>query len=105
VDGPKPAGHARGTDRRAVSSTNVFCTIEREPRLSDKVADAILETILSHRLRPGDPLPSERELGRQFGVSRTVIREAIRALDARGMLEVRTGSGVRVTAVDSSSAR
>lgn len=88
-----------------MSSANVFARIEREPRLSDQVADAILESILSQRLRPGDLLPPERELGKQFGVSRTVVREAIRALDAKGLLEVRTGSGARIAAVDSSTAR
>jgi GntR family transcriptional regulator, transcriptional repressor for pyruvate dehydrogenase complex len=88
-----------------VSTANVFARIEREPRLSDQVADAILETILSQRLRAGDLLPPERELGKQFGVSRTVVREAIRALDAKGLLEVRTGSGARIAAVDSSTAR
>jgi GntR family transcriptional regulator, transcriptional repressor for pyruvate dehydrogenase complex len=69
------------------------------------VADAILEEIQAQRLKPGDALPSERELGKQFGVSRTVIREAIRALDAKGLLEVRTGSGVRIVAVDSDTVR
>jgi GntR family transcriptional regulator, transcriptional repressor for pyruvate dehydrogenase complex len=88
-----------------MSSANVFARIEREPRLSDQVADAILEMILSQRLRSGDLLPPERELGKQFGVSRTVVREAIRALDAKGLLEVRTGSGARIAAVDLSTAK
>ncbi len=92
-------------DRWRMNSANVFARIEREPRLSDRVADAILETILSQRLRPGDLLPPERELGKQFGVSRTVVREAIRALDAKGLLDVRTGSGARIAAVDPSTAR
>jgi GntR family transcriptional repressor for pyruvate dehydrogenase complex len=78
----------------------VFQAINREARLSDKVTEAILETIASNELKPGDPLPPERELGRQFGVSRTVIREAVRALAAKGLLEVRSGSGVRIVAVD-----
>jgi GntR family transcriptional repressor for pyruvate dehydrogenase complex len=64
------------------------------------VAQRIVETIVSQRLRPGDALPPERELGEQFGVSRTVVREAVRALDARGLLEVRVGSRIRVAAVD-----
>lgn len=79
--------------------------IARGTRLSDRVADAILERIQSQRLRPGDALPSERELGKQFGVSRTVIREAIRALEAKGLLEVKTGSGVRIVSVDSDRVR
>ena len=77
--------------------------VSREPRLSDKVAELLLETILSRRLRPGERLPSERELGEQFGVSRTVIREAVRALAAKGLIDVRTGSGLRVAAVDASA--
>ncbi|MDX6522749.1 MAG: hypothetical protein QOI17_262 [Gaiellales bacterium] len=78
----------------------VFQAIDREPRLSDKVTDAILEMIASNRLKPGDALPAERELGIQFGVSRTVIREAVRGLSAKGLLEVKSGSGVRIVAVD-----
>jgi GntR family transcriptional repressor for pyruvate dehydrogenase complex len=77
----------------------LFEQVAREPRLSDKVADMMLETILSRRLRVGDRLPSERELGEQFGVSRTVVREAVRALVAKGVIEVRSGSGLRVAAV------
>jgi GntR family transcriptional regulator, transcriptional repressor for pyruvate dehydrogenase complex len=50
-------------------------------------------------------LPPERELGRQFGVSRTVIREAVRALSAKGLLDVRSGSGVRIVAVDEATVR
>src|SRR4029079_12272838 len=83
----------------------VFQAIDREARLSDKVTDAILEMIASGQLKPGDALPPERELGKQFGVSRTVIREAVRALAAKGMLEVRSGSGVRIIAVDEKTVR
>jgi len=81
----------------------MFEQVGREPRLSDKVADVMLETILSKRLRVGDRLPSERELGEQFGVSRTVVREAVRALVAKGVIEVRSGSGLRVAAVDATA--
>ncbi len=90
--------HASGAAR-----ANAFAAIEREPRLSDRVADAILETIADGRMPAGASLPSERELGEQFAVSRTVIREAIRTLDAMGVVEVRSGSGGRVS--DAGSAR
>jgi GntR family transcriptional repressor for pyruvate dehydrogenase complex len=63
----------------------------------------MLDTILSRRLEVGDRLPSERELGEQFGVSRTVVREAVRALVAKGVIEVRSGSGLRVAAVNASA--
>lgn len=80
-----------------------FEQVAREPTLSDKVAAMLLDTILTKNLQPGDRLPSERELGEQFAVSRTVIREAVRSLAAKGVLEVRTGSGLRVAAVNSSA--
>jgi GntR family transcriptional repressor for pyruvate dehydrogenase complex len=77
----------------------MFEQVDRAPRLSDQVADLLLETILSKPLKSGDRLPSERELGEQFGVSRTVVREAVRALAGKGILEVRSGSGLRVAEV------
>jgi GntR family transcriptional repressor for pyruvate dehydrogenase complex len=92
LDRPSPA-----------ESAALFEQVAREPRLSDKVAEMMLETILSNRLNVGDRLPSERELGEQFGVSRTVVREAVRALVAKGVIEVRSGSGLRVAAVDASA--
>lgn len=85
------------------ADTALFKHVVREPRLSDKVADRMLETILSERLKVGDRLPSERELGEQFGVSRTVVREAVRALVAKGVIDVRSGSGLRVVAVDAAT--
>jgi GntR family transcriptional repressor for pyruvate dehydrogenase complex len=81
----------------------MFPRVEREPRLSDKVADLLLRSIMGLGLQPGDKLPSERELGEQFGVSRTVIREAVRALAAKGVIDARTGSGLRVAAVDAAA--
>ena len=87
------------------ASKALFDQVAREPRLSDKVAEMMLDTILSNRLKVGDRLPSERELGEQFGVSRTVVREAVRALVAKGVIEVRSGSGLRVAAVDADSVR
>ncbi|MDX6591086.1 MAG: hypothetical protein QOJ13_282 [Gaiellales bacterium] len=69
------------------------------------MTQAILEMIASSDLKPGDMLPPERELGKQFGVSRTVIREAVRALKGKGLLDVRSGSGVRIVAVDESTVR
>lgn len=85
------------------TSGALFEQVGREPRLSDKVADVMLQAILSRRLQVGDRLPSERELGEQFGVSRTVVREAVRALVAKGVIEVRSGSGLRVAAVDAAA--
>jgi GntR family transcriptional regulator, transcriptional repressor for pyruvate dehydrogenase complex len=69
------------------------------------VTEAILEIIASNKLKPGDALPPEPELGIQFDVSRTVIREAVRTLRAKGLLEVKSGSGARIVAVDGATVR
>ena len=70
--------------------------IVRQRRLSDQVADAIRADILDRELQPGDRLPSERELCESYGVSRTVVREAVRALTARGIVTATPGSGLTV---------
>jgi GntR family transcriptional repressor for pyruvate dehydrogenase complex len=75
-----------------------FSRVERMPTLSDRVAAQLLDAIGAGRFGHGEPLPSERRLGDQFGVSRTVVREAIRALVARDVLEPDSGRGVRVIA-------
>jgi GntR family transcriptional repressor for pyruvate dehydrogenase complex len=91
-------------DDTGANEPELFERVTREPRLSDKVAEMMRQAILSRQLAPGTPLPSERELGEQFGVSRTVIREAVRALAAKGIVEVRSGSGLRVASVDGATA-
>jgi GntR family transcriptional repressor for pyruvate dehydrogenase complex len=77
-----------------------FSQLSREPTLAERVAESILKRIVGGELKPGDKLPSERELGEQFGVSRTVVREAVRGLTGRGVVAVRAGSGLRVAAID-----
>ena len=67
------------------------------PRLADVVAREIEQRVLEGRLKPGDRLPSERDLSVQLGVSRASLREAIHKLAARGMLESRQGGGTFVT--------
>jgi GntR family transcriptional regulator, transcriptional repressor for pyruvate dehydrogenase complex len=73
-----------------------FSRVTRMPRLSDTVAEEMLHAIVTGSFREGDILPSERELSEQFGVSRTVIREAVRTLATRGVVEVQSGRGVLV---------
>src|SRR5579871_3942996 len=80
-----------------------FAPVVRRERLPDQVAESILQAIIQKNLKPGDPLPSQRDLGDQFGVSRTVIREAVGSLVARGVIEVRSGSGLRLATVDANS--
>jgi GntR family transcriptional repressor for pyruvate dehydrogenase complex len=99
-------GGTRGATQAAPETprATVFKAILREASLSDRVSQEIEGLIVSGKLAAGDRLPSERELGDKFGVSRTVIREAVRALGAKGLLDVRTGDGTYVTQVSSSSA-
>ena len=73
-----------------------FKSMAREPTLADRVTAELEGMIAGNQLRPGDSLPSVQELADQFGVSRTVVREAIRSLVARNLLEVRHGSGTTV---------
>jgi GntR family transcriptional repressor for pyruvate dehydrogenase complex len=77
-----------------------FESVVRQPRLSDQVAAGLMQAISSGRLEPGARLPSERSLCEQFGVSRTVVREAVTILAAKGLIEVRSGSGLRVASVN-----
>jgi GntR family transcriptional repressor for pyruvate dehydrogenase complex len=74
--------------------------LEREQRLYERVVDKVLELISSGAWKPGYRLPPERELAEAFGVSRTVVREAIKALEARGVLESSAGSGMSVRQAD-----
>jgi DNA-binding FadR family transcriptional regulator len=68
-----------------------------EPRrLYQVVADQLAELISKEEYRSGDRLPTERELARQLGVSRPVIREAMIALEIAGLVAVRSGSGTYV---------
>ena len=66
-------------------------------RLSDSVVTEIEKQILDGALRPGDRIPSERQLAEDFGVSRPSIREAIQKLVAKGLLITRHGGGTTVT--------
>lgn len=68
----------------------------RQPKLSDAIVEALENMILEGSLRPGEKLPAERELAKQFDVSRPSIREAIQALEAKGLLLRRQGGGTYV---------
>jgi GntR family transcriptional repressor for pyruvate dehydrogenase complex len=73
-------------------------------RISDAITEQIRRAILERRLMPGDRLPNERELAERFGVSRVTVRDALRTLEAGGLLEIRVGAsgGPFVTAPSTS---
>jgi GntR family transcriptional repressor for pyruvate dehydrogenase complex len=68
-------------------------------RLSDRLAAMLQNQIDAGELRPGDRLPTERQLTLKHGVSRTVVREAVHQLASRGLLRSRQGLGVFVAAM------
>ncbi len=59
----------------------------RSARLYEQIVQQIEESILNGALKPGDQLPAERDLAQQFGVSRTAVREAVKALQEKGLVE------------------
>ena len=73
----------------------IFAPIEHS-RTSDEVVHQIESLILEGIFRAGDRLPGERELSRQFDVSRPILRDALKELEARGLLVTRHGGGTHV---------
>jgi GntR family transcriptional regulator, transcriptional repressor for pyruvate dehydrogenase complex len=69
-------------------------------RISGEIVQQIKAAIRNRKLVPGDQLPPERDLTRQLGVSRVSVRDALRTLEAHGLVEVRVGArgGAFVTA-------
>lgn len=68
----------------------------RQGSVSDLIAERILQAIESQELKPGDRLPSERELASRLGTSRPSLREALRSLRESGHVDIKHGSGVFV---------
>ena len=80
----------------------MFKTANKSEKVSDKIIAQIRDAILSGQLKPGDKLASEKELMGQFEVSKATMREALRALEVIGLIEVRKGTagGAFVAEVD-----
>lgn len=70
--------------------------VQPDSTRAKRVTEQLEQLIVERQIAPGSRLPSERELAEQFGVSRTVVREAVRSLMAKGYVEVRPGSGATV---------
>lgn len=68
----------------------------RGPALSRTIRDYIKDYIVGHNLKAGDPLPSEGQLADELGVSRSPVREAVKALQSLGIIEARRGEGLFV---------
>lgn len=65
----------------------------RPARAFQHVVDQIQEAILEGRIRPGETLPPEMKLKEMFETSRGTVREALRVLEEKGLIEIRTGAG------------
>ncbi len=100
-----PKRHGPGRDHHLTSTEPGTTSLSRGPHLSDRVAEEVLRSIIERDLKAGDPLPSQRELGEMFRVSRTVVREAVRSLIAKGVVDVRSGSGLRVATTNSANVK
>jgi len=68
----------------------------RGPALSKAVRDSIKQYIIDNKLSPGDMLPSEGQFAEDLGVGRSSVREAVKALQSLGIVEVRHGNGLFV---------
>ncbi len=66
-------------------------------RLFEQIVQQVEESILKGQLKPGDQLPAERDLAQRFGVSRTAVREAVKTLREKGLVEAYSGRGTFVT--------
>jgi GntR family transcriptional repressor for pyruvate dehydrogenase complex len=74
-------------------------------RLYEQIVQQIEESILTGERSEGSQLPAERDLAKQFGVSRTAVREAIKALQEKGLVDAFPGRGTFVTNGTSNSMR
>jgi len=81
--------------RLLVTNEADFCPIS--PRsLKDEFIERFESLILSGKFSPGERVPSERDLGTLFGISRPVVHEGLRALESRGLVTIESRRGVRV---------
>jgi GntR family transcriptional repressor for pyruvate dehydrogenase complex len=71
--------------------------VVRSSRLYEQIVQQVEESIRKGVMKPGDQLPPERELAQQFGVSRTAVREAVKALREKGHVEAYPGRGTFIT--------
>jgi GntR family transcriptional repressor for pyruvate dehydrogenase complex len=80
-------------------------TPERRLKRPDDIAERIKDLMVEHSLKPGDRLPSERQLMQQFHASKSTVREALKALDTQGLIRSRSGPGGGVFVAELSGSR
>lgn len=87
---------AKAPSLRPLGVSPVYKAV-RTSRLYEQIVEQIEESILKGSLKPGDQLPAERDLAERFGVSRTAVREAVKALREKGLVEAHSGRGTFIT--------
>src|SRR5271155_488242 len=112
VKGPLQALDLRYSSRTNASSLKLASAGEipvykvvRTSRLYEQIVQQIEESVLNGSLKPGDQLPAERDLAQRLGVSRTAVREAVKALREKGLVEAYSGRGTFITDGTSQAAR
>ena len=85
---------------------NANATFEvKKVNLYESVADRLEDMILNDTIKIGDRLPSEQALADNFGVSRNIVREALKILKERGLLELKNGDGAHIVKPDAALLR
>lgn len=79
--------------------------VVQSSRLYEQIVEQIEQSVQRGDLKAGDQLPAERELAEQFGVSRTAVREAVKALREKGLVEAYPGKGTFITSGSSNPMR
>lgn len=75
--------------------------IKKRETISNEIAHRIIEYLQSGKVKPGEKLPSERQLAQSLGVGRSVIRDALKSLSLLGVIEVRQGDGTYFQSITS----
>lgn len=82
--------------KRNAAANDATSLVKKPESLAQQVSQRLLASIQAGEFSPGDKLPSENELAKEYGVSRTIVREALAALKNDDILEARQGKGIMV---------
>src|SRR6266849_10188215 len=88
----------------SLAAKPVYTTVKTS-RLYEQIVQQVEDSILKGQLKPGDQLPAERDLAQRLGVSRTAVREAVKTLREKGLVEAYSGRGTFITDGTSQAAR
>jgi GntR family transcriptional repressor for pyruvate dehydrogenase complex len=94
-----------GSPKLVRAGDNPVYKVVRTSRLYEQIVQQIEESVLNGSLKPGDQLPAERELAQRLGVSRTAVREAVKTLREKGLVEAYSGRGTFITNGTTQAAR